>query len=100
MPTKPSEKEDEYFARLEFEKKKKIEAEAQGKLSAGAREEARALHHMKCPKCGMGLVEVDYKGIRIDRCSGCSGVWLDPGELDAVSNLEKSKLDKFFSVFK
>ena len=37
----------------------------------------------------MGLVEMGYKGIRIDRCSGCEGVWLEVGELEAVSKFEK-----------
>jgi len=35
MPVKPSEKEDEYFARMEYEKKKKIETEKHKKLIAG-----------------------------------------------------------------
>jgi Zn-finger nucleic acid-binding protein len=48
----------------------------------------------------MKLIEVDYKKIKVDKCSHCQGVWLDAGELEAVSGLEKSGLDKFFSVFK
>ena len=44
--------------------------------------------------------EIDYKGIKIDECSECEGIWLDAGELDAVAKLEKSGLDKFFSIFK
>jgi Zn-finger nucleic acid-binding protein len=55
---------------------------------------------MKCPKCGMGLIEIDYKDIKVDKCSGCEGVWLDAGELETVSQLEKTGLDKLFSVFK
>jgi Zn-finger nucleic acid-binding protein len=55
---------------------------------------------MKCPKCGMALIEVDYKRIKVDKCSHCEGVWLDAGELEAVSDLEKSGLEKFFGVFK
>ena len=35
MVWKPSEKEEEYFARLEFEKKKKIEEEKHKKLAVG-----------------------------------------------------------------
>ena len=54
---------------------------------------------MKCPKCGMNLVEIDYKTIKVDRCSGCEGVWLDAGELGQVVKLEKGALDKLFSVF-
>jgi hypothetical protein len=47
----------------------------------------------------MNLVEIDYKSIRVDRCSACEGVWLDKGELTQVVSLEKSSLDKLFSVF-
>jgi Zn-finger nucleic acid-binding protein len=57
------------------------------------RERLKALHFMKCPKCGMGLIEIDYRGIKVDKCSACEGVWLDSGELDAVAGLEKSVLD-------
>ena len=55
---------------------------------------------MRCPKCGMELIEVDYKGIKVDECSQCRGVWFDSGELDAVSRLEKGALEKLFCVFK
>ena len=55
---------------------------------------------MRCPKCGMELSDVDYKGIRIDKCLQCEGIWLDAGELDAISKLEKTTFDKLLSVFK
>lgn len=96
MTRKPSESEKEYFARIEYERRKQAEREKQVKLAAEERERLRRLHHMKCPKCGMDLIEIDYKSIKVDRCSGCEGVWLDPGELDAVASLEKSLLDRIF----
>jgi hypothetical protein len=97
---KPSEREEEYFAREMFEKKQKVEQEKQKKLAEAERQKAKELHHMKCPKCGMNLVEIDYKSIKVDRCSSCEGVWwLDAGELGQVVKLEKSSLDKLFSVF-
>jgi len=48
----------------------------------------------------MQLIEIDYKNIKVDKCSGCDGIWPDAGELEAVSRLEKSGMDKLFSVFK
>lgn len=48
----------------------------------------------------MELIEIDYKDIKIDKCSECEGMRLDAGELEAVTKLEKSGLDKLFSVFK
>ena len=48
----------------------------------------------------MELVEIGYKAIMIDKCLGCEGIWLDAGELESVSKLEKTGLDKLFSPFK
>jgi hypothetical protein len=100
MVVKPTEKEEEYFARLEFEKKKKMEEEKHRKLALDDKEQLKKLHWMRCPKCGMELIEIDYRGIKIDKCSECEGVWLDAGELEQISTLEKTGLDKLFSVFK
>lgn len=100
MLKKPSEQEEEYFARIEFEKRKKSQEEKQKKLAEEEKKRLLELHHMRCPKCGMKLIEIDYKHIKVDKCSACDGIWLDPGELEAVSKLEKSGMDKLFSVFK
>jgi len=48
----------------------------------------------------MELIEIDYKNTKIDKCSECGGIWLDAGELETISKIEKSGLDKLFSVFK
>ncbi len=100
MVMKPSDLEEEYFAREAFEKMKQVEVEKQKKLAFEEKGKAKELHHMKCPKCGMGLVEIDYKKIKIDKCSHCDGVWLDAGEMEAIAHMDKGGLDKLFSVFK
>jgi Zn finger protein HypA/HybF involved in hydrogenase expression len=99
MFDKPSEQEEEYIARMEFERKKRIESEKHIKLAQEEKKKLKDLHFMRCPKCGMELIEIDYKGTKVDECSECRGVWLDAGELSAVSRFEKSTLDKFFSIF-
>ncbi|MDP2862970.1 MAG: zf-TFIIB domain-containing protein [Desulfobacterales bacterium] len=100
MANKPSDKEQEYIARKEFEKLQKMKAETQKKLAAEEKNKLRELHYMRCPKCGMELVEIDYQSIMIDKCTKCEGIWLDAGEFENVAKLEKSGLDKLFSVFK
>ncbi len=97
---KPSEKEEEYYARQEYEKKQKLEAEKIKNLKGEEIQKRKELHYMKCPKCGMDLIEIDYKSIKIDKCSACEGVWLDAGEMETISTMEKGGLDKLFSVFK
>ena len=99
MPEKPGEREEEFFARMEYERRKKVEEERQNKIAVEEKKRLKELHFMRCPKCGMQLLEIDYKGIKVDKCSECEGIWLDAGELEAVSKLEKGGLDKLFSVF-
>jgi len=100
MVWEPSEREEEYFARMEFEKRKRLEEEKHKKFIEEDKKRLKELHYMRCPKCGMELIEIDYKGIKVDKCSECEGVWLDAGELEAISKFEKTSLDKLFSVFK
>ena len=100
MPIKPSDKEEEYFARLEFDRKKKQEEQLRTQMDIEEKQKSKELHYMHCPKCGMKLIEIDYKGIEVDKCSSCDGVWLDAGELEAISKLEQTKLNKLFVIFK
>ena len=97
---KPSKREEEDIARMEFEKKKKLEEEKHKNIKENEKKRLKELHHMRCPKCGMELIEIDYKKIKIDKCSECEGIWFDAGELETIIQLEKSGLDKLFSVFK
>lgn len=100
MPVKPSEKEEEFFAREEFEQKKKEQEESLKRLEQEEKKRLKDLHYMRCPKCGMELIEINYKNIAVDKCSSCEGIWLDAGELEAISELEKRNLNKWFGVFK
>lgn len=95
----PSEREEEYFARKEFERKAKIEEENRLKMQDEEKRRLKELHHMRCPKDGMPLIEIDYKGIKVDECSHCKGIWLDNTELEAILKMEKSGISKLFSVF-
>ncbi|HAK88333.1 MAG: hypothetical protein A2077_07790 [Nitrospirae bacterium GWC2_46_6] len=97
---RPSEREEEYVARMEYERKKKLEHEKHLKLAEEEKKKLKDMHLMRCPKCGMELIEIDYKEIKVDKCSECEGIWLDAGELEAVAKLEKGGLDKLFGVFR
>jgi hypothetical protein len=100
MPKKPSDHEDEYVARQEYDRLREKEAAKRAAMEKEERQKLKDLHFMRCPKCGMNLVTIDYKGVDIDKCSSCEGVWLDAGEIDQVAAMEKGALDKFFSAFK
>jgi len=97
---KPSEREEEYMARMEFERKKRLKEEVGRQISEEEKKRLKDLHYMKCPKCGMDLIEIDYQKVKVDKCSHCDGLWFDAGEMEEAAAMEKSTLDKLFSVFK
>ncbi|MCW5979091.1 MAG: zf-TFIIB domain-containing protein [Bryobacteraceae bacterium] len=100
MSQKPSSSEEEYFARNEAQLKKKLAEERQAKMLEEDRERQKQLHYMRCPKCGMQLEEIEYGGVKLDKCFGCEGVWVDKGELEAVTQKEGGFLSRFSSLFR
>jgi len=99
-PIKPTEKEEEYFARLELEKKKTLAVEKTRALADEEKKKLKDLHYMHCPKCGSELVEITYKQVMIDKCPSCEGVWLDCGELNQVVTDQDSFLGGMLKIFK
>jgi len=86
-------KEDEYFVKRERELLAKLKL----KQEAEANEAAMKASLMKCPKCGAPLKERSFQKIQIDQCTGCSGIWLDAGELEQVAAKENASwLAKFW----
>jgi len=39
---------------------------------------------LECPRCREPMIVAEYRGIEIDSCGSCRGVWLDGGELEAL----------------
>jgi len=60
------------------------EAERNARDGAAERERLKALHYMKCPKCGHDLKVENLQGIEIDRCTFCEGFFVDAGELEQL----------------
>jgi len=82
-------KEEEYFHRKNQEllAKKRAELDAQRRQQEAG--QLKELHWMRCPKCGQQMVEEERSGIKLDRCSGCGGVFFDAGELDLLVEAEE-----------
>lgn len=98
MRAKPS--EEEYFARREAGRGRKVAAQRQANLVIEDRERKRVLHSMKCPKCGMELEEIIFDDVRVDKCFSCDGLWLDKGELDLIQQKEIGFMARVLSVFR
>ncbi len=90
MPDKPSNAEEEYFARENAERLRKLAAEQKAALAKAEREALKKQHWMRCPKCGMEMQEIHFRGVDIDRCFACGGTYLDAGELEKLAGEEGS----------
>ncbi len=92
-------REDEWFHRNE----QKLIQEAKARHSAQQqatedkqREELRKQHWMKCPKCGDSLQEIEYVGIKVDKCVHCQGIFFDAMELDELLLKQQEERKSFF----
>jgi hypothetical protein len=92
---KPSRNEDEYFAKQDAELIKAKRAA----LDAERAKAARSQNLMRCPKDGADLVEREFHNVKIDVCSECKGIWLDPGELELIKVVDRNPVRRLFGDF-
>jgi hypothetical protein len=99
---KPSETEDEYFAREEAVRRHNMAVEKARQLEQQKLAELKSLHWMKCPKCGFDMEAVKFKDVTIEKCFHCNGTFLDAGELEVLAGADTSHtlLQRIVSVFK
>jgi hypothetical protein len=81
---KPHHLEEEYFVREDAEKKRALALKVKKEMEAAEAARLKALHFMRCPKCGLPLQEVKFKHIDVDICFACKGIFLDQGELEHI----------------
>ena len=92
--------EDDYFARLELEKKRKLREELKSQEKEDAIEARKVLHDNKCGKCGDDLAAVPFRGVEIDICPSCGAVLLDAGELEQLAGTDNGGvISSFFETF-
>jgi uncharacterized protein len=93
--------EDEYFVREDAEKKRKLALQVQKETAAAELARLKALHHMRCPKCGLLMQEVKFRHIDVDVCFACNGIFLDQGELQhIVENVSPGIVEAVLNWFK
>ena len=89
-----SNQEEDYFARIDREKKEALRKKLAEQKEAAQKLEQAKLHYLKCGKCGSDMKPRLFKGVEIDVCVACGAVLLDPGELEELAGEES---EGFFS---
>lgn len=77
--------EGEQAIREELSRRRAARERDQDDLSVDERARLRAQHWMRCPKCGLSLDEITFRGVKVDKCFACGGVYLDDGELEQLA---------------
>jgi hypothetical protein len=82
--------ENEYFYKLEKEQIEEMRSTAREKLT-------RELCRNRCPKCGEPIEALEFRGVPLDKCPGCGGVWLGPRDLQLLSEKDhRTWFDRWF----
>jgi hypothetical protein len=82
--------ENQYFYAEEKEKIEKMRTEAREKV-------IREYCRNRCPKCGEAIQALTFRGVPLDKCPGCGGVWLGPNDLQLLSEKDhRTWFDKWF----
>lgn len=53
---------------------------------------------LTCPKCQESMRTYERNGVNVDQCSGCKGIFLDRGELEALIGAESSFNDNSYGA--
>ena len=77
--------EDRYFAERDKAALEKLRNAKATEQESAVRDLAKG----RCPKDGSRLTSRTQDGVEIDECGTCGGIWLDAGELKALSQPEK-----------
>jgi uncharacterized protein len=96
-------REDDWFRQNEKQlleaarvAREKRERERAAQEKTAELDRLKALHSMKCPKCGHDMKEEALQGVKVDRCSHCEGIYFDAGELDQVLMKKEEDRKGFF----
>jgi uncharacterized protein len=84
--------ENQYIFTQEKEKIAKMQKETREQL-------IRELCHNRCPKCGNLITAMKFRGVPLDKCPGCGGIWLGPKDLHILASKDhRTWFDKWFTT--
>lgn len=80
--------EEEYFRREEAQRSREeawdnLQRAKRANQAERSRLTAAALR--RCPKCHIVLETRTLRGVEIEQCNSCQGIWLDAGKLEQLS---------------
>lgn len=96
---RPHEAEEEYFARLEVEKKCKVAEKKRTELAAQEIMQLKTTHHRRCAECGHELETIVFKGMSVNKCFSCGGAFLNKEAFQKLCGQDSHALNQFLEIF-
>jgi hypothetical protein len=82
--------ENQYFYKKDKAKLEEMKEESREQF-------IRDCCHGRCPKCGEQLQALNFRGVPLDKCPSCGGVWLGPKDLQILSRKDhRTWFDRWF----
>jgi protein-arginine kinase activator protein McsA len=74
-----SHNEDEYFAKENVEKLRRLHQQEVDKLDGAKKAQLKAEFSNRCPSCGLTMQQLpSYQGVTLLRCFQCGGAFVPP----------------------
>ena len=96
---KPSHEEDEYFAKVEMDKKRALAEKIKSQMAEHELADLKTLHYHHCSNCGFAMHPIVFKGVTILQCPNCSGIFLNAEELEILAGKEGGFVTAVLSIF-
>lgn len=97
---KPSHEEEEYFAKVEMEKRQALAEKVKAEMAEQDLDKLKELHWKHCANCGFEMHPVVFKGVTVDKCPHCGAIFLEPGELEQLAGKEGGFISAVLSIFR
>ena len=97
---KPSKNEDEYFAKQNIDKARRLSKLVSNKYQTEEKDKLRHIHHLHCSKCGMDLQSITFQGFIVDKCFDCGAVVLEDDQFEKLCGSDEGFLSALVGLFK
>jgi len=98
MSSRPNTNEDDYFARIEFERRRKLARETAAKFLPEERTSLREVPWLRYPTGGSAKAMPDRRGEIVDHGSHDGVIRMNPGELEPLVE-ERTGSSRIFQRF-
>jgi uncharacterized protein len=103
ITTRANAAEEEYFRRQEAEHRRENDVDSLRQTARDERAEddrLEAARLRRCPQCKTALQSRTLRGVKLDQCSSCHGIWLDAGQLEQLSKKRLGFVAKLLATWR